>query len=267
MEKKKFIKWIPVVVLVCISILALVASLVAPHDPYGVDLTKVFMSPSRSYPLGTDALGRCVFSRLLCGASRSIYSVALVVLITFVFGSILGIICGYFGGLPDRIIMRIVDIFLAFPGMVLAIAVAGVLGGGLINAMVAVGAINWTKYTRLARGRVMELKKETFIEATRISGKGNLHIIVHHIIPNVAGYLIVTASSDMGTVMMEMASLSFLGLSSPLPLPEWGAMISEGKGYLQFAPWLVIAPGMAIFLVVVLFNLTGDTLRDYFQTN
>lgn len=113
----------------------------------------------------------------------------------------------------------------------------------------------------------MELKKETFIEATRISGKGNLHIIVHHIIPNVAGYLIVTASSDMGTVMMEMASLSFLGLSSPLPLPEWGAMISEGKGYLQFAPWLVIAPGMAIFLVVVLFNLTGDTLRDYFQTN
>ena len=158
--------------------------------------------------------------------------------------------------------MRIVDVFLAFPSLVLAIAVAGVLGGGMINAMIAIGVIGWTKYARLARGEVLEIKEETFIKAARLSGNSSMYIIFKHIMPRVLSTLIVTASLDIGTTIMEMAALSFLGLSSPLPIPEWGAMMNEGKSMIQFAPWITIAPGIAIFIIVILFNLLGDVVHD-----
>ena len=219
-------------------------------------------APSREFPFGTDSLGRDVYSRILYGASKTIFSALIVVSTTFVFGTFVGMVSGYFGGKFDRVVMRIVDVFLAFPGLVLAIAVAGILGGGIINAMIAIGAIGWTKYARISRSKVLELKEETFIQASKISGHGPVYIMFKHIIPNIVGYLIVTASLDIGTVIMEMSSLAFLGLSSPLPTPEWGAMISEGKSVIQFAPWTMIAPGIAIFIVVVLFNLLGDVVKD-----
>lgn len=251
-----------IIILITIFLISLLAPYIAPNDPYTVDLSKTLMKPSKEFLFGTDSLGRCVFSRVLYGANRTIFSAIVVVLITFIFGTSVGIISGYMGGKIDLIIMRTVDVFLAFPGLVLAIAVAGLLGGSMINAMIAISLISWTKYARIARSKVLEIKEETFIQASRISGHNSLHIMRKHILPNILAYLIVTASLDIGTVIMEMSSLSFLGLSSPLPMPEWGAMISEGKGVIQFAPWTVIAPGIAILIVVVLFNLLGDVIRD-----
>lgn len=249
-------------ILIGIFIISLLAPYIAPNDPYAVDLSKTLQPPSKEFLFGTDSLGRCVFSRVLYGSSRTIFSAIVVVLITFVFGTTVGIISGYIGGKVDLLIMRIVDVFLAFPGLVLAIAVAGLLGGSMINAMIAISLISWTKYARIARSKVLEIKEETFIQASRISGHNSIHIMIRHILPNILAYLIVTASLDIGTVIMEMSSLSFLGLSSPLPTPEWGAMISEGKSVIQFAPWTLLAPGMAILIVVVLFNLLGDIIRD-----
>lgn len=249
-------------ILAVIGIISLAAPYIAWNDPYHIDLTSVLQSPSKAFPFGTDALGRCVFSRVLYGGKNTIFSALIIVTVTFIVGSLLGIVSGYVGGMFDQVVMRVTDIFLAFPGMVLAIAVAGVLGGGLMNAMLAISAIGWTKYTRIARSYVLEIKEETFIQAARLSGKGELYIIVKHIIPNLLGYMIVTASLDIGTTMIEMSSLAFLGLSSPLPSPEWGAMISEGKSMIQFAPWTILAPGLALVIVVILFNLLGDAVRD-----
>ena len=260
---KKTLKFLFIVLfLLIICVTSLLAPYISPNDPYTVDLSNVLKAPSKEFPFGTDSLGRCVFSRVLYGGSNTIFSALIVVSITFIVGSFIGVISGYIGGKFDTIVMRIVDVFLAFPGLVIAIAVAGILGGGIINAMIAIGAISWTKYTRIARSKVFELKEETFIQATRLSGKGEIYIIFKHILPNILPYLIVTTSLDVGTVIIEISSLAFLGLSSPLPSPEWGAMISEGKSMIQFAPWIMIAPGAAILIVVVLFNLLGDIVRD-----
>ena len=261
-DKNKLKFNIIIFILISIFLISLLAPYMAPNDPYAVDLTKTLQSPSKEFLFGTDSLGRCVFSRVLYGANRTIFSAIIVVLITFLFGTTVGIISGYIGGKIDRLIMRIVDVFLAFPGLVLAIAVAGLLGGSMINAMIAISLISSTKYARIARSKVLEIKEETFIQASKISGHNALHIMIKHILPNILAYLIVTASLDIGTVIMEMSSLSFLGLSSPLPTPEWGAMISEGKSVIQFAPWTLLAPGLAILIVVVLFNLLGDIIRD-----
>ena len=261
-DKNKLKFNIIIFILISIFLISLLAPYIAPNDPYAVDLTKTLQSPSKEFLFGTDSLGRCVFSRVLYGENRTIFSAIIVVLITFLFGTTVGIISGYIGGKIDRLIMRIVDVFLAFPGLVLAIAVAGLLGGSMINAMIAISLISWTKYARIARSKVLEIKEETFIQASKISGHNALHIMIKHILPNILAYLIVTASLDIGTVIMEMSSLSFLGLSSPLPTPEWGAMISEGKSVIQFAPWTLLAPGLAILIVVVLFNLLGDIIRD-----
>ena len=262
LNKNKAKLYIILSILIIICILSIFASDIAPHDPYTIDLLNTLKAPSREFPFGTDSLGRDVYSRILYGASKTIFSALIVVSTTFVFGTFVGMVSGYFGGKFDRVVMRIVDVFLAFPGLVLAIAVAGILGGGIINAMIAIGAIGWTKYARISRSKVLELKEETFIQASKISGHGPVYIMFKHIITNIVGYLIVTASLDIGTVIMEMSSLAFLGLSSPLPTPEWGAMISEGKSVIQFAPWTMIAPGIAIFIVVVLFNLLGDVVKD-----
>lgn len=261
-DKNKLKFNIIIFILISIFLISLLAPYIAPNDPYAVDLTKTLQPPSKEFLFGTDSLGRCVFSRVLYGANRTIFSAIIVVLITFLFGTTVGIISGYIGGKIDRLIMRIVDVFLAFPGLVLAIAVAGLLGGSMINAMIAISLISWTKYARIARSKVLEIKEETFIQASKISGHNALHIMIKHILPNILAYLIVTASLDIGTVIMEMSSLSFLGLSSLLPTPEWGAMISEGKSVIQFAPWTLLAPGLAILIVVVLFNLLGDIIRD-----
>ena len=248
-----------------IILLGIAAPVITPNDPYKTDLLNTLNAPSWQYPFGTDALGRCIFSRVIYGISKSVFSALIVVFITFCAGTIIGVVSGYYGGLLDEAVMGIVDVFLSFPGMIIAVAIAGILGGGLKNAMIAIGLVSWTKYARLARSEVMEISSETFVLAARLSGNSNFKIILKHIIPNVIGTLIITASSDIGVMIMEIAGLSFLGLSSALPIPEWGSMMNEGKSMLQSAPWITLFPGAAILIVVVLFNLMGDTLCEVIE--
>jgi peptide/nickel transport system permease protein len=203
-----------------------------------------------------------MLSRVIMGSRSSVFSALFLVGVISVVGLVVGSFCGYVGGKADAVIMRISDVFLAFPGMVFALAVAGVLGGGISNAVTALACISWPKYARLARGQVLTQKGMPYIEAARLSGCGTAKIIFRHLIPNIAGPILVTASLDIGTMMMEIAGLSFLGLGAVPPAAEWGSMMSSGRSMLQTSPWVILAPGFAIFITVVLFNLLGDTIRD-----
>ncbi|RDU24936.1 ABC transporter permease [Anaerosacchariphilus polymeriproducens] len=243
--------------------ISLLAPYIVKNDPYETNAFYMKAVPNLQFPFGTDKLGRCIFSRVLVGARMSIFPSLLLVLITMAAGILLGMLAGYYGGVLDQIIMRLVDIILAFPQMVLAIAVAGVLGGSMINAMIALGLTGWTLFARLARGQVMALKHEEFIHAARLSGNSNLRIMFVHILPNIAGEMIVNASIQIGSTMIGIAGLSYLGLGVQVPEAEWGSMINEAKGYMQQAPWAVLAPGIALFITVVIFNLLGDALSEY----
>lgn len=241
---------------------AVFAEYIVPYDPYAQDLSSALLPPGGKHLLGTDRYGRDMLSRVIMGGQTTIFSSLLLVLIIMVVGTMTGIICGYHGGKVDTVVMRISDIFLAFPGMVFAIAVAGVTGGGVINAVVALACISWPKYARIARSQVMTLKQSSFIAAARLSGSGTWKIIFKHMLPNIAGPILITGVLDIGTMMMEIAGLSFLGLGAVPPIAEWGSMMSNGRSMLQTSPWVILAPGFAIFITVMLFNLLGDTVRD-----
>lgn len=235
---------------------------IAPYDPLDAIMREANSAPSAAHLFGTDKLGRDVLSRILYGASYSLTSVLGLVAVIFVVGTTLGVIAGYFGGAVDVVIMRIADMMISFPGVILAIAIAGILGGSLINAMIAMLCVTWTKYARLARSMVLKIKKRDFVDAAVVSGGSALHILWVHILPNILPLMIITAAADIGAMMMELAGLSFLGFGSQPPAPEWGLMLNEGRQQLQTAPWLMFFPGLAIFITVVVFNLWGDSLRD-----
>lgn len=235
---------------------------IAPYDPLDAIMREANSAPSAAHLFGTDKLGRDVLSRILYGASYSLTSVLGLVAVIFVIGTTLGVIAGYFGGVVDVVIMRIADMMISFPGVILAIAIAGILGGSLINAMIAMLCVTWTKYARLARSMVLKIKKRDFVDAAIVSGGSALHILWVHILPNILPLMIITAAADIGAMMMELAGLSFLGFGSQPPAPEWGLMLNEGRQQLQTAPWLMFFPGLAIFITVVVFNLWGDSLRD-----
>ena len=241
---------------------AIFAEYIVPYDPYAQDLSNALLPPGGKHLLGTDRYGRDMLSRVIMGGQTTIFSSLLLVLIIMVVGTMIGIICGYHGGKVDTLLMRISDVFLAFPGMVFAIAVAGVTGGGVINAVVALACISWPKFARIARSQVMTLKQSSFIAAARLSGSGTWKIIFKHMLPNIAGPILITGVLDIGTMMMEIAGLSFLGLGAVPPIAEWGSMMSNGRSMLQTSPWVILAPGFAIFITVMLFNLLGDTVRD-----
>ena len=243
-------------------LLALAAPLIAPYDPLTAEMKNAYLPPSGEHLFGTDKLGRDCFSRILYGASYSLSSVLLLVAVIFAVGTSLGVAAGYFGGKTDTVIMRISDMMISFPGMILAIAIAGILGGSLINAIIALTIVSWTKYARLARSMVLKIKKRDFVEAAVVNGGKPLHILWRHIVPNILPLMVITAASDIGAMMMELAGLSFLGFGSQPPAPEWGLMLNEGRQQLQTAPWLMVFPGLAIFVTVVIFNLWGDALRD-----
>ena len=185
------------------------------------------------------------------------------VFVSFAVGSLLGMLCGWYGGVLDALIMRLADIFLAFPQMVLAIAVAGVLGGSLLNAMIALGITGWTLYARLARTHTMALKHEPFILAAKMNGSSGPQIMLRHILPNMIGPLTVNAATQIGTNMIGIAGLSFLGLGVVPPKAEWGSMINEARAYVQLAPWSVLVPAAAVIVTVMVFNYLGDAVRDY----
>ena len=246
-----------------LCIFALVAPYLTPNDPNEPNAAYMNAAPCKEFPLGADRYGRCVLSRIMIGARTSIFAAVALVFVTFVVGSLLGILCGYYGGILDTVIMRIADIFLAFPQMVLAIAVAGVLGGSLLNAMIALGISGWTLYARLARTHTMALKNEPFVIAAKMNGSSGLNIMLRHLLPNMIGPLTVNAATQIGTNMIGIAGLSFLGLGVVPPKAEWGSMINEARAYIQLAPWSVFAPAVAVIVTVMLFNYLGDAVRDY----
>ena len=246
-----------------VVLVALFAPWLCPFDPYAQNLSQALQPPSAEHLAGTDRYGRDLLSRIIMGAQSSIFSTLALVAIIAVVGTIIGVLCGWKPGKLDVVLMRTSDVFLAFPGLVFALAIAGVLGGGMMNAVIALAAISWPKYARIARGLTLAQKNEPYLAAARLSGCTTAQLIFRHILPNVAGPLLVTAMLDIGTMMMELAGLSFLGLGAQPPIAEWGSMMSDNRSLLQTAPWTIIAPGIAIFISVMTFNLLGDTIRDW----
>lgn len=239
------------------------SSHLTPYDPYLQDLSNAKAAPSMEHLLGTDRYGRDMLSRVIIGSRTSIYSTLLLVAIITAFGTAIGVICGWFGKAVDVVLMRISDMFLAFPGLVFALAVAGVLGGGLQNAIIALAAISWPKYARIARSQTLAQKETVYLRAAELSGSSTNKIIFKHILPNIMGPILVTSMLDIGTMMMELAGLSFLGLGAKPPTAEWGSMMSDTRSLITIVPWVTLAPGIAIFISVMIFNLLGDTIRDY----
>ena len=243
----------------------MLAAYLIPWNPYVQDLSMAEQPPSAAHLLGTDRYGRDMFARVLVGGRTSISGALAVVLLITVIGAGIGTGSGWYGGRIEQAWMGLSDVFLAFPGLVLALAVAGVSGGGMLQAVLALAAIGWPKYARLSRRLTVSLKEEPYIDIARMRGISSWKIIGCHILPNMAGPLLTTAVLDIGTMMMELAALSFLGLGVKPPTPEWGAMMSEGRRFLQLSPWMVMAPGAAMCLTVGLFHLLGEALRDAFD--
>ena len=244
-------------------LITIFAKYICPYDPYAQDLTQAMQPPSAAHLMGTDTYGRDMLSRVLIGAQTSISSTFALVAIITVFGTVVGIFCGYYGGIVDSVMMRISDVCLAFPGLVFAMAVAAILDGGVRNAVIALALISWPKYSRIARGQTLSIKNLSYMQASQLAGDSVLQMIFRHVLPNIAGPILVTSMLDIGTMMMEIAGLSFLGLGAQPPVAEWGSMMSSGRSMLQTYPWIVLSPGLAIFVSVVIFNLLGDTIRDY----
>ena len=259
-QKRKAVIFL--ILLVIFLLFTLFGRYLAPHDPYETNLSAALLKPSAEYLFGTDNLGRCIFSRVLEGASASVFSALAVVAVVSVFGTAVGVLSGYLGGAVDTALMKLTTIFQAFPSFVLAVAVAGMLGPGLRNAMISLGIMYWTTYARLARSLVLRIKGETFIQAARLCGAKRRNILVRHVLPHIFSPILITATLDVGNVVLSMAGLSFLGLGVQAPQAEWGQMISTGRAYLQTAPWCILFPSLALFLAVILFNLTGDCVRD-----
>ena len=251
------------VLAVLLVLAALFAEYLCPYDPYAQNLREALQAPSGAHLLGTDRYGRDMLSRVIMGGQSSIASTLVCVAVVTVIGTTVGVISGWRGGALDTLLMRTSDVFRAFPGLVFALAVAGVLGGGIQNAVIALCAIGWPKFARIARSQTLAVRDASFIQAARMQGTKGLALIVRHVLPNIAGPIVVCAVLDIGTMMMELAGLSYLGLGAQPPMAEWGSMMSDGRSMLQTAPWCVLAPGLAIFVTVLVFNLLGDTLRDY----
>jgi peptide/nickel transport system permease protein len=251
--------------LVLISILALIAvlaPLIAPANPLEQVLSARLKPPSAAHWLGTDQLGRDLLSRMIYGARISLIIGTVVVGVAASSGTFVGLVAGYTGGWLDEGLMRLTDVFFAFPALILAMAIAGALGPSLTNAMIAIAVVTWPVYARLVRGQVLSLRETEYVEASRSLGAPAVRIVWQHILPNTLAPLLVQASFDMGGAILSAAGLSFIGFGTQPPTAEWGVMISEGRNYIATQPWLSLFPGLAILFTVAAFNLIGDGLRD-----
>jgi len=256
------------VILLIFVLAAVFAPQVAPQDPYKQDFSAGSLPPfSPGHLLGTDDLGRDTFSRLIYGGRSSLAAGIIVVLLSASIGVTLGLISGFYGGLIDAIIMRLVDVLYAFPFLILAIAVVAVLGPGLLNVMIVLGSIAWIQYARVVRAVVLQIKVQDYVLATRALGASNLRIIVRHILPNCLSIIIVQATFSIAAAIIAAASLSFLGFGAQPPEPEWGAMLNAAQRFIRVNPVMSILPGTAIILVVIAINLIGDALRDALDPN
>ncbi|WP_305063906.1 nickel transporter permease [Methanococcoides sp.] len=260
-SKNRSIK-IGLCILCILLFLAVFADFIAPYDPNQKDLDERLIKPCYEHPFGTDHLGRDILSRVIFGSRVSIFIGVSVTVISLIIGILLGITAGYYGGVVDELIMRIVDGFLAFPSMFLALGVTAFLGQGVFNLMVALTVVQWTTFARVARGSTLDIKARPYVEASRWLGAGNLYTITRHVLPNILPPLLIVASLGIGNVILTAAGLSFLGLGVQPSIPEWGSMLNDGRVFLIKAPYIMIFPGLMIMITVLAFNFLGDGLRD-----
>jgi peptide/nickel transport system permease protein len=245
-----------------VGMACLLAPLLARHDPIATDFSTRFASPSRAHPLGTDNVGRDTFSRILHGGRLSLgMAISATAGITIV-GLFLGLVAGVYGRLAETVIMRTVDVLLAMPTLILALVIVGLLGQSLRNLVITIILVQWPRYARLVRGMSLRIREQEFVEAARAVGASRFRIMVRHIAPNLVGPVVVFSTIDMGSTLLAVSGLSFLGFGVGPPTPEWGAMLAEARGFLDKAPELLAFPGLAITLMVLAFNLAGDGLRD-----
>ena len=249
-------------ILTVVTIAALGAGLIAPYDPTELDATANLAPPSSDHWLGTDNLGRDLFSRLLHGARWTLGAAGLAATGIVVLGVTIGIVAGYFGGLIDDLLMRLVDVLLAFPSMILALAIVGMLGPSLTNVLIGMVAVWWVDYARVVRGLTLKVVQNDYVLSAHCCGCGSGRMILRHVLPNVIPSVIVLATLELGALMLAISGLSFLGLGAQPPTPEWGTMLSDGRLFFLNAPQLMMYPGIAITLVVMGSNLLGDGLRD-----
>jgi len=243
-------------------LIAIFAPLIAPYDPIEVDLSRILLPPSSEHIFGTDQFGRDIFSRVVYGARIEVGIILLVTVISGTIGLAVGITAGYFGGVIDDVLMRITDVFLSFPNLILAMALSAMLGRGVFNAIIAISLVGWTIIARLARAESMKIKSLPYIEAIRALGASNIRILLLHILPMCMSPVLVQLSLRMGSIILTAAGLGFLGLGAQPPTPEWGAIVSDGRSYLVEQWWISTFPGLFIALVVLGFNLLGDGIRD-----
>lgn len=248
-----------------LSIMGIFAPLFAPNDPYENDIMNKFASYSLQYPLGTDQLGRCVFSRMIYGIRPTLFLSLVTMLGTIGFGTLMGLLAGYFKGTTDEIIMRIVDMMLSFPSQIMILAVVALLGVDIRNVIIANIFIKWAWYARMIRTNVVKYTDKNFVLFSRCIGSGERFILIRHMIPCIASEMAVLATLDIGWAVLNISTLSFLGLGVQAPVPEWGAMLNEAKNVMTTNPIQMIAPGIAVVILVASFNLLGDCLRDAFD--
>jgi len=245
--------------LICVAVFA---PQIAPYDPIETNLAGRLQPLSAEHYFGTDEVGRDIYSRVVWGSRLTLYVIGLVAIIAAPVGILVGTVAGYFGGIVDTVLMRITDIFLAFPKLILALAFVAALGPGIENAIIAISITSWPPYARIARGETITIRNSDFIRAIRLQGAGPLRIITGHIMPLCISSLIVRVTLDMAGIILTAAGLGFLGLGAQPPMPEWGAMTSAGRAYILDHWWLITMPGSAIFVVSLAFNLLGDGLRE-----
>lgn len=263
MRRGKKIKLLIMLVLAAlVLVLSVLAPYLAPNDPLKLNVTKMLIPPDATFPLGTDHVGRCIYSRLLYGARATIGSAVLLLMLIATIGMFLGTIAGYRAGFIDRIISRIGDLLLAFPDIIFAIIIIGMLGAGMVNAMLALGLIWWVKYAKLTRILVRKEIGREYVQAAKMAGASEIRLFTHYIAPNILPFIMVQLCLNLGTIIIALAGFSFLGLGIQPPMPEWGSMLSQGRVYIQTAPQMLIYPGICIFVVVLLFNSLGEMLRS-----
>jgi ABC-type dipeptide/oligopeptide/nickel transport system permease subunit len=263
--KKNKLAMIGLGIIIFLIIIAIFAPLVSPYNPIGRVKEESSLSPSMAHLFGTDLLGRDIFSRVIYGSRISLEVGVIAVGISVTIGLFFGAIAGYFGNVPDVLIMRVADIFFAFPYILGAIAIMTILGPGIMNIFIAIGILGWASFARIFRGSILSIKNKEYIEAARALGASNFRIIIKHIFPNAFAPIIVYATMNVGSAILVEAALSFLGLGVQPPTPAWGKMLSESLNYIDIAPWMMFFPGIAIVITVLGFVLLGDGLRDAFD--